>query len=326
MTLLDKVPGVKLLKDAFQPEASATKQYEKNVTLIGTRASSKTTILGCIALTCQIESVNNPKFTYSIEEKTSGICQVPADLCLGKFPPATPPGQIYEADIVMRFKNGWSGGKKVRIPFAETAGEDIENLIGQHQKYMYQQPLPTYRNAENLNRIIAASHGYMVAASIPRSTMNFPHYASEKEPDTLHRDADLNVYRILQRIFQYKQRRGAKPIEGIAILLTKYDMVSPWVKEKEMDLTDPEGAKLYLNTYFRQTMGALKNFGLDKVRFFPVFVQVEKVYHSDGTFHFKTRSDGQGYQILVDQDNNLPIFSLGPYQQLLGWIKETFAN
>lgn len=314
-----------LFKDAIKGTVDPTRQYEKNVTFIGTRGSSKTTALGCIALTCQIESVRNPKFTYFIDEKTSGICQVPADLCLGMFPPPTPPGQIYEADIVMTWKNGLSGRKTVRLPFAETAGEDIENLIGPHRKSMYQQ-VPTYRDAENLNKMIASSHGYVLVVPVSRSTMPLPQSIEDKEPDSIHRDPDLNVYRILQKIYKYKQQRGAKPIEGIAVLLTKYDMVDAWVRERGMDLYDPAGAKLFLSTYFRQTMGALKNYGLDKVRFFPVHVQVEKIQLPDGSIRFRKRDDGEGYQIMVDQVRNLPLYSESSYLKLINWIKETFTH
>ncbi|UCD15272.1 MAG: hypothetical protein JSV34_06020, partial [Candidatus Omnitrophota bacterium] len=139
-------------------------------------------------------------------EKTSGICQVPADLCQGKFPPATPGGvgQVYEADIIMTENKGWRGKKTVRLPFAETAGEDIENLIGPHRKSMYDQ-IPTLPEADLLNRIISASHGYVVVAPVTRTTIPLPQDIGDKEAKSIHTDADLNVYRILQKIFEYKE-------------------------------------------------------------------------------------------------------------------------
>lgn len=306
---------------------SSIKQYEKNITFIGTRGSSKTTAFGCLALTCQIESVINPNFTYFIDEKNSGICTVPADLCQGKFPKATPAvNKIFEADIIMSENKGWHNKKTVCLPFAETAGEHIEDLIGPHRKEMYGDGPPTYQDAGQLNRIISASQAYVLIAPVSRSTMPLPQDIGDKESNAIHSDPDLNIYRILEAIFKHKKEmRGAKKTEGIAVLLTKYDMVDAWVKQQGMSLYDPAGAKLFLNTYFRQTMGCLKNYGMSKVEFFPVHVQVEKIQLEDKSIRFKKWPDGS-FKIMVDTKHNLPFYSQGSYRRLIRWLLDVIAK
>lgn len=328
--LSDYVPLI--IKDAIMGPDDAHKQYEKNITMLGTRGVAKTTALGCMELVCEIESTRNPNFTYRIDERTSGgISQISTDLCRGVFPRQTPSEQIYQASIYLTWKSMW-GNKTVHIPVAETAGEDIENLMGPYRggkETPLYKTIPSYRQAENLNRMIAASQAFILAIAVPRAPMPLPQTFDE-EPESIHVIPDLNAYRILNSIFGYKQKRGAKRCEGIAVLLTKYDMVAPWMKEREMDLYDPEGAKHYLSTYFRKTMGILKNYGLKNVRFFPVHVQVEKQLLQDGSVRFVkwgSNSGKRGDKIKVDYDRNLPYFSEKSYRDLIfGWVKEILAG
>lgn len=306
------------------------KEYEKNITYIGTRGSSKTTSLGCIDLVCEIESARNPKFTYRIDERTSGgISQISADLCRGVFPKATPKGKIYQADIYLTWKNGWRGDKTICIPVAETAGEDIENLMGIYRGDEQYKITPLPPDADNLIRKIAASQGLILTIAVPRESARFPQKL-DKEPSSIHETPDLNAMRILNAIFQYKQAtRGAQPVEGIAVLLTKYDMVDQWLERMKMDLYDPVGAQRYLTTYFRKTIALLKNFGMERVKFFPVHVMVEKDILKDGTvrFHQWDGQDGKkGDKIAINYDRNLPKFSEQVYFTVLEWIRETFAS
>jgi hypothetical protein len=112
------------------------KSGSKRVVFVGTRGSGKTTALGCIALTCDLLSQRDGKFSHFIHERTSGIRQIPSDLCMGRFPEPTPPGLIYEADIHLRWRYPF-GERNVTLPFCETAGEDIKNLIGKYTTNVY---------------------------------------------------------------------------------------------------------------------------------------------------------------------------------------------
>lgn len=301
----------------------STKKSLKRVILVGTRSSSKTTALGCLTLECDIMSTQDPGFVHFIDEKTSGIRQVPSDLCAGHFPAATPPGSLYEADLYLTWKTALSE-RSVCIPFCETAGEDMQSLIGPFSKDVYHQNVD-YEAAQNLNQYICDSNGYILV--VPVSRAHLPGVEQlDNEPKDLLSDPDVNIARILQAIYRYKKKSRSPNIEGIAVLLTKYDVVDAYVKNRGMDLYTPEGAQLFMTTYFRQTSGLLKYYGLNKVRFFPFHVQVERRKNpSTGKLEMVKWPDGM-YKIAVDQERNLPIFSEKSAYQVIMWIKEIFAK
>lgn len=298
----------------------------KRVIFVGTRGSSKTTTLGCIALECDILSTQDPNFKHFIDEKSSGICQVPSDLCQGVFPEPTPPSLIYEADLNLTWSTALST-KSLTLPFCETAGEDIQNLIGPFQKSVYKQSVD-YQQADNLNKYICESNGYVLVVPVSRAHIEgIPQM--DEEPGALLQDPDVNLHRILNSIYRYKQKSRSPNIEGIAVMLTKYDMVDAYLKNKGMDLYNPEGAKAFLNTYFRQTMGSLKYYGIEKVKFFPMHVQVERFKDIDGTIKFAKWPEGSGYhgyKIAVDLERNLPLFAEKSCYELIMWLKQVFAR
>jgi len=204
-------------------------KYRKRVVVVGTRGSSKTTSLGCLSLTCDTKSLREPNFSAYIEEMTSGILRVPSDLTQGKFPVATPPGWLYEANMIMRWKTRF-GTKEVVLPFCETAGEDMEKLIGPYTQSIYQRA-PNYQEAKALTDYICNSNGYIITVPVSRALM-FEGKAIEKEPESLLPDPDVNIRRILAAILRYKRESKSPDIEGIAVLLTKYDMVDAFCKSR----------------------------------------------------------------------------------------------
>lgn len=277
-----------------------------------------------LALECDIMSTMDPSFTHFIDEKTSGIRQVPSDLCAGHFPAATPAGSIYEADLYLTWKNTF-GERSVCIPFCETAGEDMQSLIGPFSKDVYHQNVD-YQVADNLNRYICDSNGYILV--VPVSRAHLPGVEQmDTEPSDLLTDPDVNIARILQAIYRYKKKSRSPNIEGIAVLLTKYDIIDAYVKSRGMDLYNPQGAQTFMQTYFRQTSGLLKYYGLNKVRFFPFHVQVEKAKNpSTGKLEMVKWPDGSNYKIALDVERNLPMFSEQSAHDVIMWIKEVFAR
>jgi len=318
MPLSDLIP--QSIKDAVIGRVDPYQQYEKNIAIVGTRGASKTTVLGCLGLTCEIESINNKNFTYDIQERTVGIRQIISDLCQGKFPPATPPSCIYEADIEMMWQNAWTGNKGVLLPLVETAGEDMEHIMGPFRRDMYRQ-FKNYQQAENLNKIIAKSNAFILVVPVSRVPAPFPQVV-DQEPKSLLRNPDVNIVRILDGIYNYRERTRSKPIEGIAVLLTKYDMVSEWLKAEGMDLFTQEGQYQFLNTYLRQTMGKLKKYGYEKVKFFPVYVKVAKEQQPDGKLRFIKRADDDGFLIETDSRYNLPLYTKESYHEVIKWVKD----
>ena len=304
------------------PYLSSTSTVQKRVIFVGTRGSSKTTSLGCLTLTCDLLSTRDRNFTHFIDERTSGIRQVPADLCQGFFPEPTPPGLLYEADVIMKWKS-MAGERTVVLPFTETAGEDIESMMGPFTDRVYQQS-QEYQTAENLNKYICDSNGYVLV--VPVSRAHLPGVPQMDEESIGQKDPDTNIARILSAIYRYKQKSRSPKIEGIAVLLAKYDMIDSYMKSRGMDLYSADGARLFLETYFRQTSGLLKFYGMEKVKFFPVHVQVERIKRADGTIEFAKHPGNRGYKIAVDHERNLPVYSEQSYYNLISWIKTTFAT
>lgn len=316
---------VDLLKDTAKTIMSdEVKQAQKNITIIGTIEAGKTVILGLLGLECSIESVDNKNFSYDIVEHTVGIRQIMSDLCQGKFPPSTPPEHLFKAIIQMTWNSGWKGKSSVTLPLVETAGEDLENLIGAYRKSQYQQ-VPTYDQAEKLNDQIARSHAFILVVAVSRVPGLYPQTV-DAEPESLIENPDVNIVRMLDGIYKYRSEARSKPIEGIAVLLTKYDMVDQWLIRKGMDLETADGQYKFLNTYLRQTMGKLKQYGYDNVKFFPMYVRVAKEVLPNGNIRFRKRADGNGFQILTDRRQNLPVYSREACHQLIEWTREIAAK
>lgn len=306
-----------------------TTSKEKRVIFVGAKKSGKTTALGCLSLACDILSNEDKTFSHYIDEKTSGICQVPSDLCQGIFPEETPGGFVYEAQIHIREKKAFRE-RNVTVPVCETAGEDMESLTGPFTDSIYNQN-PDWQSAEILNKYICDSHGYILA--LPVSAANIPWVPEEfrdsyDEPvgrDGRFADPDLTLKRIISAIFRYKARnKSSPPVEGIAVLLTKSDKILHFVKSHGMDLNTAEGQQKFLNTYFRQTSAVLKFFGLEKVKFFPVFVEVEKIKGPDNKVVIHKSNTGKPH-IVLDRETNLPSFSKTTYHELIMWILSVFG-
>ena len=220
--------------------------------------------------------------------------------------------------------------RNICIPVAETAGEDMETLTGPFSESIYKEN-PTWQAADNLNKFICDSNAYILA--LPVSEANVP-FVPDEFRDSMDQpvnseghfaDPDLTLKRILSSVFRFKKDNPTSPkIEGIAILLTKADKILHFIKGHGMNLNTPDGQQKFLTTYFRQTSSVLKFFGLQKVRFFPVFVEVEKVRTPEGkvTIH----KDHQGKpRIALDREHNLPLFSKTTYTELIHWILDTLG-
>jgi len=306
-----------------------TTSKEKRIIFVGAKKSGKTTALGLLSLACDLLSITDPSFSHYIDEKTSGICQVPSDLCQGVFPEETPGGFVYEAQMHIREKKPFRE-RNVTIPVCETAGEDMESLTGPFTDSIYSQN-PDWQSADILNKYICDSNGYILA--LPVSAANIPWVpeefrdSSDEPEDSRGRfaDPDLILKRIISAIYRYKTKnKSSPPVEGIAVLLTKADKILHFVKGHGMDLNTPEGQMRFLSTYFRQTSSVLKFYGLEKVKFFPMFVEVEKIRTPEGKVVINKDERGRP-KIVLDRENNLPSFSKTSCQELIRWSLETFG-
>ena len=202
----------------------------------------------------------------------------------------------------------------------------MENLIGPYASDQYHQTrIEDLQNIQNLNRYICDSNGFVLVAPVNRSNIpGIPQEFLEAEPETLRWDPDLNLRRILAAIIKHKEKTNSPPIEGLAVLLTKYDTINDYLKQNKMDLYSESGARLFVETYFRQTTSVLKYYGMEKVRFFPVHVQVEKIRGSDGIVRLAKDEYGH-FRIVLNRERNLPEFSEQTYLNLIDWIMKVFA-
>jgi len=307
-----------MFKDALKGNQ---KQSTRRVTSVGTWASGKTTVLSCLGLTCENLSASDPKFKYWPDEKGSGIRLFWSNLRRGRFPPATPPGSYYESGFKLEWNGGFgSGTQTVDLPFCETSGEDCQKLIGTYALDPYHPTPISMQATKQLFEYILRSDGFILIAPISRALM-FGDKGAESEPDDLPVDPDLNLARILDAIYKYREQTHSKPIKGMAILLTKYDKIIDDAKARGMDLRTNDGRQRFMTVYFPQTSANLKKFNI-AVEYFPVFVQVETDDHGKPLVW----GDGSGQKILVDQRRRLPVYSEQGYLDLIQWIKKTFAG
>lgn len=299
-----------------------TTQSEKRVSVIGTMGSGKTTALGLMCLTCETLSAYQPNFKSRIKEHTSGIRQAPSDLRRGHFPPKTLPGAAYEADLVLK-QEGRFGTRIVRLPFCETAGEDIQKWISRFSGGMYSQR-HDYRVLSELYKYVLSSNGFILVCPTSRALMYTDSTGMEKEPDDLPVDPDVNLVRILEAMYDYKDQTKMTPIEGMAVLLTKYDMVREDTQHLGMDLSTVAGMQQFMNSFFPQTSQALKYYGMDKVRFFPSFVQVQR--DQNDPRRFVKWPDGSDKILMNMHRPRMPQYSEQSYMDLINWLIETFAE
>ena len=307
------------LKSIFRGRGTRS---EKRVSVIGTMGSGKTTALGLICLTCDTLSAVYPEFKFDIREKTSGIRQAPSDLRQGHFPPKTIPGTMYEADLILKWEDRFNT-KIVRLPFCETAGEDIQKWISKFSASMYNIAQQDYRTAVDIYKYVLSSNGFILVIPVSRALMTTESPPLEKEPESLPRDPDLNLVRILEVIYDYKERTRSPPIEGMAVLLTKYDLIQPYAQSMGMDLYQPGGCRRFMEAFFPATLAKLKFYGLEKVRFFPSYVQVERVGKEGRIVKWP---DGTDKIVMNPSRPRMPIYSEDSYIQLITWLKDTFAS
>ena len=304
--------------NTFKGLFKRTRQSEKRVSVIGTIESGKTTALGLICLTCQTLSAQNKGFKSRIRERTSGIKQAPSDLRSGHFPQKTLPGSYYEADLLLKQESSF-GSKVVTLPFCETAGEDIQKWISHFNESMYQQR-PQLQIIDELYKYVLNSHGVILVCPTSRALMHTDSMPLEAVPEGISRDPDVNLSRIIDAIYDYK-RQAKMRLEGIAVLATKQDMIQPYAQSMGIDLTNPVGMQKFMTSFFPDTSQSLKWYGLDKIRFFPSWVQVQR----DQTGKPLKWPDKTHRILMNPRRARMPQYSELSYMNLIEWLINTFA-
>lgn len=310
------------------PRLSPKSEQERRASVFGMVESGKTTILGLLEIVCvdYANKTNKPgsrsKFHFLVQERTSGIRQSGSELRLGMFPEKTGVDQVFEADFLMRFGKMF-GEQQLRIPFCETAGETFTKLLDRFGKGQYDIN-PAMQDAALIHDYVLDTDAIILIAPVTR-----PMGLEEEKGASLNLP-DVNLARLLSGIYGYKvedQRSNPnfRPIQGIAVFLTKYDAVRDYLETKHMSLETKEGVHAFMSKYFPETYAVLGWYGLENVRFWATGVEIETEKNELGKIVAKLhplRPD-RGYKIKVDHNRNVPIFTEQPFYEFIEWLKTT---
>lgn len=313
-----------------QMQPSTMYKYKTRFSMLGTVGSGKTTISALIVLTAQTLSSRMPEFQCRVLETTSGILEGTSNLRRGRFPPKTyaRTSYAYESGLLIKWQ-GTFREKNIHIPICDLAGEDIQLMIQQF-KGMYDPQKSSYGAMTNVINYVKDSDGFILCVPASKALLFDGEQESlEDEPADLNfdqhvtSDPDVNLYRILSEVITHKEMTRGKPIKGIAVVITKWDLLAPYAINMGMDIYDPSGAglKRFMDTCFSSTSMLLKNYGLDKVEFFPSYVQVERDDVDGSVKKWRDQSD----RIRVIREKRMPEYAESSYVRLIEWLK-TFAT
>jgi hypothetical protein len=306
--------------------------------MLGTVGSGKSTVAAGIVLTAQTLSADRDNFVCRVLENTTNILQDASQLRRGRFPQKTSPYQLYapEAGLLMLWKERWSK-KKVQVPICDVAGEDIQEMI---RKAGVTAPNnESYLANARLIQYVKDSDGFILVVPSSRAAFLFDSdFQLEKEAAELVVDPDVNLARILSSVISHKDRSRGKPIKGIAVVVTKWDLLEPFADNlginfykkiytndgKYTEEIDLAAIKRFMAMCFPATSMELKASGLgDMVQYFPSHFTALRDLNSgaiqtwpDGTYKIKRKEKNPKLQRLV------PEYSEKSYIRLFEWLRQ----
>lgn len=285
--------------------------YKCRFALLGPTGSGKTTVADLILLTMQTMSQREATFTCRVLEGTSDIEEGTSLLRIGHFPNKTKPYQksVIEAGFLLEFGGFW-GTRKLHIPIADVAGEDIETMI--KHKEGYAPSVEEFNRSLKLVQDVRDADGFIMTLPASRVLVHHREVQIDRVTGDLPIDPDVNLKRILSAIIDYKEQSHGKPIKAIACVITKWDLIMPYASKWGMDIQDPTGLGLqnFMNICFPATSMALKSSHVENIRFFPSFVQTEI-----DTETGKEKTWGKHPQ--TSKTDNSPIIKVKPPSQWL---------
>lgn len=291
--------------------------------MLGTVGSGKTTVTGLITLTAiTMSAYLQDEFKCDVIESASGILQAQSELRRGRFPPKTDPNSpvLYESGLLMQWPRRLRT-REMHLPICDVAGEIVADLAAKYRDGMYDLEDKTLRETAFLVDQIKDRDGYILTVPAPRA----PLFADGKvleEETALRKDPDTNLSSILEAVIDYKRRFKIHPIQGLAVVVTKYDMVKTICENEGMDLYDESGVgfRNFMNTCFPATANKLRFFGLENVAFFPSEVGLHPDRWPDGSPRIKVkarRPDGTPCRV--------PEYPEQQYVRLINYLKEFAA-
>jgi len=277
---------------------SNTYKSKCSFAMLGPVGSGKTTVSGLLVITAITLSARQPgNFICDVIESQSGILEAQSLLRRGRFPPKTDPNSPlpYESGLLMKWPTPIRK-KQVHIPICDVAGEVVADLATKYRDGMYDLEEKTFSETAFLVEQLKDRDGYVLTVTAPRAFMFKDDRQLEEEPrfskdkdGKIKADPDVNLSRILEAVIDYKRRTKVHPIKGIAVVVTKYDMVKTICEQEGMDLYDESGVgfRNFMNTCFPATANKLRFFGLENVAFFPSEVELEQDQWPNGDDRIK---------------------------------------
>lgn len=325
-----------------QTEATPIHQfpYKNRVSMIGTVAAGKSTVLGGIVMTSETLCADDPNFFCRILEGTSEIHQDVSDLRDGHFPRKTVPFGAFatEAGLLMEWERkalGFQIGKKLlQVPICDVAGEDIAQMI--RQVRVMSGPLGNIQKqaVRNLIAYVQESDGFIVTIKATRAKGLFPGGAQleTEQHKELSADPDVNLVRILEHLMNYKATHRSRPIKGIAVVITAWDMLKDEADKIGFDILNPVLGQSDLRNFvkgcFPAVYAAIKSLRIPNVAYFPSFFEVEKREDGslnkwrDGSPKIKQRQAGYGSPDDWWRDLRKVSYSESSFVQLIEWLRQ----
>jgi hypothetical protein len=301
------------------PQQDATPEhlyrYKNRWSLIGTVGSGKSTIAALLILAARTLSFQHRPFYCDVVENTSNIMEDVSNLQRGRFPKKTGAYNKYatESGLMLWWDEMWSG-KSLHIPICDVAGEDLE--IGHRGVALTPGPA-AYTQAKILQEYVRESDGLILVAPASKGLLFKNDVQIEREEADIAFDPDVNLARIFGGIIDYKRtHQSSKPLKGLVIMVSKWDLMQPYADEMNMDILTQQGRERFLEVCFpftKMKIKAMQRVFNTKVLFVPSFVEVER--DGNGNIVFWDQETKKQPKIKVG-DNRMPSYSAG-------WMADT---
>ena len=277
---------------------------EGGITLIGTKGAGKSALLASLLIAAD-RRVSKSRgteypFIYSIDEGTGDIENSKSAMRAGHFPPKTGKMGISTVEPCATFNykhiKMLPGGipfkvydKTVKSVMADLAGEDLINLIERVNKAR------TLADAERIPSdraitMVCKSNAILIIAKATR-IQGLDGVELEKEPTDetgMSIYSDANMKRMIQGIVKFKSQNSSfPPLNHVGVVITAWDGLAP-IAEQISRITgepfNPLDTKVsavsldkFMRAFYPSTHAAITSLGLTDIRYFPSFIELEKV-------------------------------------------------
>ena len=310
------------------------------LSLIGTRASGKSTCIGLLNLTAmdmvrdrqRAGRTDSLRLTNArINELNSTIRDVVGNLNHGVFPEPTPSNQTFTSSLVLEFEPSGVLGRVLgnqavaqfkqfkrfmpapriaELTITDVAGETVGDLMTNFERGEYD--LPDSHVIEEVSRYILRSNAFVLIVD----TEDLYRSATNRGPEGSHSYQDVALARFVDSLETYKRNnRGLPPIQSVALIGTKYDAVRNEMGISHLgNLESREGMARFMDNFLPQTWMSLHNI-VDGNRLNVFFSEVEMA-----------RSvDGEAPRIRTEEGRLRPVYSVDEYKRLIDWIGDLAA-